>query len=121
VAYNRYNQLLVFHPRERFWLKRKIDRGEPLYGSAFRSVAQYEHARPEDGKWQAKEVATPPDATAQAYKLLGLDNKATEADAKAAFKRLAFEHHPDRGGDVAKFHEAKAALDRVLLAIKSKA
>lgn len=33
------------------------------------------------------------------HEVLGLPEDATEEDAKAAYRRLAQMHHPDRGGD----------------------
>jgi DnaJ-class molecular chaperone len=36
---------------------------------------------------------------------------ATEADIKRAYRRLAMQHHPDRGGDQAKFQEIQQAYD----------
>jgi DnaJ-class molecular chaperone len=44
------------------------------------------------------------------YKTLGVDKKATEAEIKAAFRKLAHQHHPDKnGGDDKKFKEINEA------------
>jgi molecular chaperone DnaJ len=43
------------------------------------------------------------------YKALGIDKNATAEEVKAAFRRLALEHHPDRGGNAEKFKEANEA------------
>ena len=43
------------------------------------------------------------------YKTLGIDKSATAEEVKAAFRRLALEHHPDRGGNAEKFKEANEA------------
>jgi molecular chaperone DnaJ len=43
------------------------------------------------------------------YKILGVERGATEAEIKKAFRRLAMEHHPDKGGDQAKFKEMNEA------------
>ena len=45
------------------------------------------------------------------YDVLGVDEKATSAEITKAFKDLAKEHHPDRGGDEAKFKEINEAHD----------
>lgn len=43
------------------------------------------------------------------YKVLGVEKSASEAEIKAAFRKLAHQHHPDKGGDQEKFKEANAA------------
>ncbi len=44
------------------------------------------------------------------YKTLGVDKKASEAEIKAAFRKLAHQHHPDKnGGDDKKFKEINEA------------
>ena len=43
------------------------------------------------------------------YKTLGIEKNATAEEVKAAFRRLALEHHPDRGGNSEKFKEANEA------------
>jgi molecular chaperone DnaJ len=43
------------------------------------------------------------------YKSLGLDKKASKDDIKKAFYKLASKHHPDKGGDDAKFKEVNEA------------
>jgi DnaJ-class molecular chaperone len=44
------------------------------------------------------------------YKTLGVDKKASEAEIKAAFRKLAHEHHPDKnGGKDEKFKEINEA------------
>lgn len=45
------------------------------------------------------------------YEVLGVDEKATTAEITKAFKNLAKQHHPDRGGDEAKFKEINEAHD----------
>jgi molecular chaperone DnaJ len=44
------------------------------------------------------------------YKILDIPETATAEDAKKAFKKLAVKHHPDRGGDKAKFQEINEAF-----------
>lgn len=43
------------------------------------------------------------------YKILGVDKSASADDVKRAFRKLAHEHHPDKGGDEAKFKEINEA------------
>lgn len=43
------------------------------------------------------------------YKILGVSRNATPDEVKAAFRRLAHEHHPDKGGNAEKFKEANEA------------
>src|SRR4028118_1812641 len=45
------------------------------------------------------------------YEILGLDKGASDDEIKKAFRRIAIEHHPDRGGDETKFKEANEAYE----------
>jgi curved DNA-binding protein len=45
------------------------------------------------------------------YDMLGVDEKATSAEISKAYKNLAKQHHPDRGGDKDKFQEINEAHD----------
>jgi len=45
------------------------------------------------------------------YDLLGVKKDASADEIKKAFRRAAVEHHPDRGGDEAKFKEVNEAYD----------
>lgn len=49
----------------------------------------------------------------QAARELGLSLPATPAQVKQAYRRLAREHHPDRGGDPARFQRLTAAVARL--------
>lgn len=45
------------------------------------------------------------------YEILGLSKGASDDEIKKAFRKIAIEHHPDRGGDEAKFKEAGEAYE----------
>jgi DnaJ-class molecular chaperone len=45
------------------------------------------------------------------YQTLGINRDATPEEIKRAYRRLASQHHPDKGGDKARFQEVQAAYD----------
>ena len=45
------------------------------------------------------------------YSTLGVAKTASQDEIKRAFRRLASQHHPDKGGDTARFQEIQAAYD----------
>jgi len=45
------------------------------------------------------------------YETLGVDRGATPDQIKRAYRKLASQHHPDKGGDKAKFQEIQTAYD----------
>lgn len=48
---------------------------------------------------------------ANAYETLGVPKGASEDEIKRAYRKLAAKHHPDRGGDTAKFQEVQSAYE----------
>lgn len=48
---------------------------------------------------------------ANAYETLGVPKGASEDEIKKAYRKLASQHHPDKGGDTAKFQEIQTAYD----------
>ena len=52
-------------------------------------------------------MATTPDY----YKTLGVSRTATPEEIKKAYRKLARKHHPDAGGDEAKFKEINEAYE----------
>jgi curved DNA-binding protein len=45
------------------------------------------------------------------YQTLGIDRNATPDEIKRAYRKLASQHHPDKGGDKTKFQEIQNAYD----------
>jgi hypothetical protein len=52
------------------------------------------------------------------FAVLGLSASATAAEVRDARRRLAFDLHPDRGGDLAAMQQLNAAVDACLAAIE---
>jgi curved DNA-binding protein len=46
-----------------------------------------------------------------AYQTLGVGKNATEEEIKKAYRKMASQHHPDKGGDTAKFQEIQTAYE----------
>jgi len=53
----------------------------------------------------------PPVDTEGLYKALGVDKQASQDEIKKAYRKMAREHHPDKGGDSALFKEIQEAYD----------
>merc|ERR1719491_913008 len=49
--------------------------------------------------------------TTKLYETLGIAKSADEKEIKKAYRKLAVKHHPDKGGDEAKFKEVSAAYE----------
>ena len=47
------------------------------------------------------------------YRTLGVDRSASESDVRRAYRKLAMEHHPDKGGDPEKFKDITRAYDQI--------
>jgi hypothetical protein len=58
---------------------------------------------------QRRRSWAPPDLA-----VLGLKRGASKEEIKAAYRRLARQHHPDCGGDAEKFKELQAAYERAM-------
>jgi len=52
------------------------------------------------------------------YEILKVRDRATKKEIREAFRRLALQHHSDRGGDVEKFKKIKQAYDDLKLGKK---
>lgn len=53
-------------------------------------------------------------ASADPFSVLGVGRDASNDDVRAKWRELAQEHHPDHGGDPARFREITAARDDIL-------
>jgi DnaJ-class molecular chaperone len=47
------------------------------------------------------------------YATLGVDENATQDEIKKAYRKLASQHHPDKGGDTKKFQDIQSAYDAI--------
>jgi hypothetical protein len=45
------------------------------------------------------------------YQTLGVDRNSTPEDIKRAYRKLANQHHPDKGGDTAMFQKIQTAYE----------
>lgn len=48
------------------------------------------------------------------HAVLGVSGIATQEEIKAAYRRLAMKHHPDRGGDPEEFQRVKTAYEQLM-------
>lgn len=60
-----------------------------------------------------------PESIVTAYKpwweVLGVKETASKEEVKDAYRKLVMQHHPDKGGDAAKFSEIKNAYEQAML------
>ncbi len=47
------------------------------------------------------------------HQILGLEPNATDEEVRAAYRRLAMKHHPDKGGDIDYFTQIQKAYDKL--------
>jgi DnaJ family protein A protein 2 len=59
--------------------------------------------------FQQEDVSRPPPDPMGFYRLLGVEKTADTATIKKAYRTLAMQHHPDKGGDPEKFKELQRA------------
>jgi curved DNA-binding protein len=52
------------------------------------------------------------------YETLGVAKNATADDIKRAYRKLASQHHPDKGGDTSRFQEIQSAYDTLSDSVK---
>jgi curved DNA-binding protein len=55
---------------------------------------------------------------ANAYETLGVPQGASDSEIKRAYRKLAGQHHPDKGGDTAKFQEIQSAYETLTDPVK---
>ena len=55
---------------------------------------------------------------ANAYETLGVPKGASDEEIKRAYRKLAGQHHPDKGGDTARFQEIQSAYETLTDPVK---
>ena len=56
------------------------------------------------------------EALEKAYNVLGVSHRASDDDVKKAYRMLARQHHPDKGGDAKKMAEISTAWEIIKIA-----
>jgi hypothetical protein len=72
-----------------------------------------QHSLPENTLAGLKEAVRLTVTHAPAYQVLGLRPGASPRDVQQSFRRLSRQHHPDFGGDPAKFRQLVRARDQI--------
>jgi hypothetical protein len=81
---------------------------------AMRAIDRHGGAQILDRAFTGFTALPPPSATADWWVVLGVYRQASREEIIAAHHRLTSEHHPDRGGSVAKMAEINVARDKGL-------
>lgn len=71
----------------------------------------FEHFAGAHGGGRSRRASRPNVDTTKLYETLGVEKTAGEKEIKKAYRKLAVKHHPDKGGDEAKFKEVSAAYE----------
>jgi DnaJ-domain-containing protein 1 len=82
----------------------------PYWARAFKSVIRGEPVPPMPSEANEKPARKPPES---AWSVLGLTATASAAEVRRAYRKLALETHPDRGGDAARFREVQRAYESI--------
>ena len=91
--------------------KRDWDGMNSWYKSSFEDMLKSAYEERMRGFFSALMGASVP---THSFEVLGLPTTATADEVKSAYKRLAVEHHPDKGGDEDKFKDILMAKDKCL-------
>ena len=59
-------------------------------------------------------ASAPPRSATSPHTVLGLCSTSSLADVRRAYRKLALQHHPDRGGDPARFRELTDAFEQLV-------
>lgn len=117
----RLNYLLIVPFQDRWRIRKRLERGEPVFGglgTSFVHVEQDPTVEPEPEP--AAALAPVVDGPVASFEVLGLAVTATKHEVKKRFKKLARQHHPDHGGDANKFRALMEAKVRCLKFIADK-
>uniref|UniRef100_A0A7S2QZ80 J domain-containing protein n=1 Tax=Eucampia antarctica TaxID=49252 RepID=A0A7S2QZ80_9STRA len=80
-------------------------------GDPFEHFAHAGHGGPGGPGGPGRGRSTKSADTVKLYETLGIEKSADAKEIKKAYRKLAIKHHPDKGGDEAKFKEISAAYE----------